>query len=208
MSQYHSLPTGFGISLPAWFRDVAEELPTHITVPEQRARIVNELAARNIAEGTGGPFAALVLDQADGAVVSAGVNLVLQSGLASAHAEVVALSLAQARTGSWNLGATAEDDRILVVNAQPCVMCLGSLIWSGVHALDFAASGADVQRITGFDEGPVPQDWRDQLTMRGIAVHAGRLEAEAHAVLKDFRDRVENGATTLYNGGSKVRNVS
>jgi tRNA(Arg) A34 adenosine deaminase TadA len=198
---YNEFPTGFGVDLPAWFRDVQRELPDRIADPDDRSRLVIDLAQRNIIEGTGGPFAALVVDAADGTIVSAGVNLVLQSGLASAHAEVVALSLAQTRTGSWNLGADPSEDRILVVNAQPCLMCLGSLIWSGVRTVGFAASGKDVERITGFDEGPVPVDWREQLQRRGIAVHSGRLEQEAHAVLHDFADRVAIGTATLYNGG-------
>jgi tRNA(Arg) A34 adenosine deaminase TadA len=43
----------------------------------------------------------------------------------------MALSLAQARLGRWDLGASDADDLELVVNWRPCIMCYGSLIWSG-----------------------------------------------------------------------------
>ncbi|MFE2676075.1 nucleoside deaminase [Streptomyces hygroscopicus] len=124
---------------------------------------MNRITARTVEEGTGGPFAALVLDSDTGDVVSAGVNLVLSANVAPAHAEVVALSLAQTRVGDWNPGTDPARPRALVVNAQPCVMCLGTLIWSGVKALDFSVPGFEAERITGFDEGPVPADWREQL---------------------------------------------
>jgi tRNA(Arg) A34 adenosine deaminase TadA len=64
-----------------------------------RMRLCHRLAERNHWEGSGGPFAALVIDSECGEVISAGVNLVLGSGLSPAHAEVVALSLAQSRLG-------------------------------------------------------------------------------------------------------------
>ncbi|HEY9293277.1 MAG TPA: nucleoside deaminase [Microlunatus sp.] len=193
--------TGFDVRLPEWLRRAAQGLPSHVPDPDDRIRTVNALAARNIVEGSGGPFAAMVVDRDGGAVVSLGVNLVPEVDLAIAHAELIALSLAQARTGSWNLGAHADRVRTLVINAQPCAMCLGALIWSGIGEVEFAAAGADVERITGFDEGPVPPDWREQLERRGIAVHTGRLESEALAVLEDFRIRVAEQDATLYNGG-------
>ncbi|WP_210414773.1 nucleoside deaminase [Microlunatus elymi] len=194
------LVTEFSIRLPGWLRTELARLPGHIADRDDRIRIVNELAGRNIAEGTGGPFAALVVERDSGKLLSAAVNLVPEVDLALAHAEMIALSLAQAHIGSWNLGADPARAHSLVINAQPCAMCLGALIWSGIGELEFAASGADVERITGFDEGPVPPDWREQLESRGIAVHAGRSAAEALVVLQDFRARVAEGSATLYNG--------
>jgi len=76
-----------------------------------------------------------VVNTADGEVVSAGVNLVLSSGLSAAHAEVVALSLAQLRVGTWDLGAQDAADRELVVNWRPCAQCYGATMWSGVRRL-------------------------------------------------------------------------
>ena len=38
----------------------------------------------------------------------------------------------------------------LVVNAQPCAMCFGSLLWSGIRSVVTGASGEEVESITGF----------------------------------------------------------
>ena len=194
------LPTGYRVDLPPWLLAEQQAIPERLTDAAERIRLVNRLAARTVAEGTGGPFAALVVERGTGEVVAAGVNLVLHSNLATAHAEVVALSLAQTRTGHWNLAGKGAE-RMLVVNAQPCVMCLGALIWSGVRAVEVSATSADVVSATGFDEGPVPADWQAQLEQRGIAVATGLLRDESLAVLRDFRRQVEQGQAVLYNGG-------
>jgi len=193
-----SHPDAFGVDLPVWLREEIAAMPPRVPDAQERMRFVLHLAARSVEEGTGGPFAAMVLDRANGEVVSVGTNLVTGSGLSAAHAEVVTLSLAQARLGTHDLGAHGAEGLVLVISAQPCAMCLGAVIWSGVRAVDIAALGADVERITGFDEGPVPADWRAQLEDRGIAVTTGRCEAEALAVLEDYRARVDAGSSTLY----------
>lgn len=203
MTQRDTMPTGYAVTLPAWFQEAQRALPTRVSDPDERARLVNLLAARNIEEGSGGPFAALVIDRDTDAVLAAGVNLVLRANLATAHAEVVALSLAQTRVGHWNLAQGSAAGPLVVVNAQPCVMCLGALIWSGAGALECSVEGAEVERITGFDEGPVPTDWRDQLLARGITVETGRLRSASVAVLQDFRERVDAGTVPLYNARSQ-----
>ncbi len=91
-----------------------------------RMRLVHRLADRNHREGTGGPFAALVANADTGEILSVGVNLVLATNLSSVHAEVVAICLAQARLGTWDLGGTGRPATELVVNWRPCVMCYGA----------------------------------------------------------------------------------
>ncbi|MFC0673252.1 nucleoside deaminase [Brachybacterium hainanense] len=193
------LPRSFGVDLPAWLREEVAAMPPRVPDPVERMRFVVHLSARSVEEGTGGPFAAMVVDRRTDRVVSVATNVVPSSGLSIAHAETVALSLAQTRLGTWDLGADGAD-HVLITSAQPCAMCLGALIWSGARAVDIAALGSDVEAITGFDEGPVPADWREQLERRGIAVETGRCEAEALAALRGFRTRLDEGGTVLYNG--------
>ena len=192
-------PTELRVGVPDWLRDAHAAVPERLPTRAERFALVNALAARNIEEGTGGPFAAAVVDEETGDVLSIGVNLVLHSNVSSMHAEVVTLGLAHSRTGSWNLGRDVGHRRVLVVNAQPCVMCLGALLWSGVSALEFAADGSTVERITGFDEGPVPADWRAQLVERGIDVHQEQ-DTGAEVALERYRALVESGTTARYNG--------
>ncbi len=177
----------FTASLPPW---LIEELPALAEAPppataEERVRLVNRLADRNWRAGNGGPFAAIVVDAASGALVSVGVNVVLATGLSSVHAEVMALSLAQRALGRWDLGADGADLE-LVVNWRPCVMCFGATMWSGVRALTIAGEGAEVEELTGFDEGPMPEDWIGEFERRGIRVSVGVGHDEAIDVFRAF----------------------
>ncbi|HEY0663169.1 MAG TPA: nucleoside deaminase, partial [Thiobacillaceae bacterium] len=49
-----------------------------------------------------------------------------------------------------------------------------------------AARGEDVVAL-GFDEGPKPADWIEELRGRGITVSGDVLREEARAVLADYR---------------------
>jgi tRNA(Arg) A34 adenosine deaminase TadA len=182
-----ALASTFTPSLPPW---LIQELPALAEAPppataEERMRLVNRLADRNWRAGNGGPFAAIVVDAASGALVSVGVNVVLATGLSSVHAEVMALSLAQRALGRWDLGAEGAELE-LVVNWRPCVMCYGATMWSGVRALTIAGEGAEVEELTGFDEGPMPEDWIGEFERRGIRVSVGVGHDDAIDVFRAF----------------------
>jgi tRNA(Arg) A34 adenosine deaminase TadA len=185
----------FGAELPAWVDDEVEAARADLGTDEGRMRLLNRLAERNVAEGSGGPFAALTVHRGTGEVVAAGVNLVLASGLSSLHAEVVTISVTQARLGTWDLGAL-EDPLELWVNWRPCAMCYGATLWSGVHGLVIAGDGPELEALTGFDEGPMREDWAAQLESRGIAVRIGVLRDEAVAVFERY---AANPDKTVYN---------
>lgn len=187
------LATEFTLRLPDWLVREIPGLPSHVETPERQMALVHRLADRNWREGNGGPFAAIVVDHATGALVSVGVNVVLGTGISSGHAEVVALGLAQARLGTWDLGA--DRDLALVVNWRPCVQCYGATLWSGVTHLVVAGDGPELERLTHFDEGPMVTDWAAQFEARGIAVTQDVLRDEA---LEVYRAYGESGAT-VYN---------
>ncbi|WP_296665937.1 nucleoside deaminase [Demequina sp.] len=187
------LATSFTITLPAWLGALLPDLPSHLATPEEQMALVHRLADRNWREGNGGPFAAIVVDAATGELVSVGVNVVLASGVSSGHAEVTALGLAQARLGTWDLGA--HRNLALVVNWRPCVQCYGATMWSGVTRLVVAGDGPELERLTHFDEGPMVADWAAQFEARGISVVQDVLRDEALAV---FRAYGESDAT-VYN---------
>ena len=73
--------------------------------------------------------------------------------LSLAHAEMVAVSLAQSAIGNWNLGSTG--DAQLVTSCEPCAMCFGAVPWSGVSSIIWGASKEDAEE-RGFDEGDKP----------------------------------------------------
>jgi tRNA(Arg) A34 adenosine deaminase TadA len=191
--------SGYSIALPAWTEDALIDVPEVIGDPEDRMRVVHALAERNWREGNGGPFAALVAESDSGRIVSIGVNVVLASGVSSAHAEVTALALAQRTVGGWDLGGDGRPDHELVVNWRPCVQCYGAVRWAGVRRLVVAGSGPELERLTGFDEGPMREDWAAQFQARGIEVHDGVLRDEAIATFARYRDGVAAGGITVYN---------
>ncbi len=181
-----AIATAFSASLPAWLIDDFDAIAARpLSSVDERMSLVNELADRNWRAGNGGPFAAIVVDAASGALVSVGVNVVLESGLSGTHAEMMALSLAQRAVGGWDLGADGADLE-LVVNWRPCVMCYGATMWSGVRALTIAGAGAEVEQLTGFDEGPMPDDWAGEFERRGIRVSVGVGHDEALEVFRAF----------------------
>jgi len=176
----------FTLSLPDWAIAALNELPTHLPTLEERMTAVIEFSRQNFVRGTGGPFAAGVFERDSGRLVVIGVNRVVASRCSSAHAEIMALSLAQARLGVYDLGGPGLPAHQLVVNWRPCAMCYGAVPWSGVRSLVVAGEGPELEAITGFDEGPVHPDWRSELERRGIEVIGDVLRDEAIAVYREF----------------------
>lgn len=190
-----TFPARIELDVPDWLRAENQALPDTLRTLEERMAVVNRLADRNHREGNGGPFAALVVDTATGRPVAAGVNLVLSSGLSSAHAEVVTLSLAQLVLRQWDLGAAASTHQ-LVVNWRPCAMCYGAVLWSGIRELVVAGDGPELEALTGFDEGPMRPDWAAQFEQRGIRVTQDVLRDEAIDVFRRYGGRTD---TLVYN---------
>lgn len=181
------MESGFSIRLPAWLRNYGDAAGPLETV-EQRMRFVIGLSRRNIEEGTGGPFAAAVFEQDTDRLVSIGVNLVMSEALSIAHAEMVAISLAQRAIGSGCL-----KECVLYASCQPCAMCLGAVPWSGVEGIVCGAREEDA-RAVGFDEGDKPDDWPAALRRRGIRVTLDVLRDEAREVLQTY----QKGSGTIY----------
>ena len=176
------------LSLPDWASSEFKQLPEYIPDLEERMKLVLHFALLNIQHNSGGPFAAGVFEKETGKVISLGVNRVVASNCSSAHAEVIALSLAQQHLDQWDLGGKNQPVYQLVVNWRPCAMCYGATLWSGIRSLAIAGSGPELEQITGFDEGPVPKDWQEELTRRGIEVIDNILNKDAIAVFRTFRD--------------------
>ena len=195
----------FTVSLPDWVVQEQNKLPSHLPLLEDRMRMVIRFSQYNIDQQTGGPFAAGVFECETGKLIAIGVNRVVQSNVSSAHAEIVALSLAQQKLGSWDLGKQSLPAMQLVVNWRPCAMCYGAVIWSGIRSLAVAGSDDTCERITGFDEGPIHPEWKSELSKRGIKLQDGLLYGEAKKVFETFRDRgqlVYNASRPLTNFGT------
>lgn len=171
--------------LPAWVRPFLLDWQSPLTAIEQRMRLAIALSRESVQQKTGGPFGAVVVNDQSGELVSVGINLVTTAGLSIAHAEMVALSLAQLSVGQWNLSRTGPLQ--LVTSCEPCAMCFGALPWSGIKSLVCGARKQDAE-AAGFDEGDKPREWVASLRRRGIEVQRGVLRPEAASVLAFYRD--------------------
>lgn len=183
------------LDLPEWAADAMNALPSHLPTPEERMAAVIEFSRQNFLQGTGGPFAAGVFERDSGRLLVIGVNRVMRYNCSSAHAEIMALSLAQKMLGTYDLGAEGLPAYELVVNWRPCAMCFGAVLWSGVRALTIAGDGPELEEITGFDEGPVAADWRGELARRGIALTEDVLREKALEAYREFA----TSQSTVYN---------
>jgi tRNA(Arg) A34 adenosine deaminase TadA len=175
-------PPPLVIGVPAWL-DEAVNWGTVYRSDEERMRLAIELARQNVLRGTGGPFGAGVFEAQGGRLVAAGVNSVTRLGNSVLHAETLAIMLAQARLGTWALNSPGGESYVLVTSCEPCAMCLGATLWSGVRGLVSGASKKDAHAV-GFDEGPVFAESWTYLEGRGVRVSRGVLRDEAAAVLQ------------------------
>jgi tRNA(Arg) A34 adenosine deaminase TadA len=182
------------IACPAWVDDVVRWTAPYATT-EDRTRLAIELARENVLRGTGGPFGAAVFETESGRVVGVGVNLVVPLDNSSLHAEIVAFMMAQAIRRSFTLQAAGLPEHALHTSCEPCAMCLGAVLWSGVRRVVWSATREDADSID-FDEGPVFNASYDYLRARGIEFVGGVLREEGRAVLELYGTR----GGTIYNG--------
>jgi len=149
----------------------------------------------NVEHGTGGPFGAAVFEAQSGRLVSVGMNSVVRLNNATLHGEMVAFMMAQQRVGSFTLNAPGLPAHELVTSCEPCAMCLGATLWSGVQRVVYGASREDASRLE-FEEGPVfPESYR-YLEERGLRIARDVLREEARTVLELYRA----GGGKIYNG--------
>ena len=92
------------LALPEWVEELVGEPDREYPTEEDRMRLAIELSRRNVERGTGGPFGAGVFDLSTSRLVAPGVNLVTATNLSVAHAEIVAIMIAQqlvSGTSTW-----------------------------------------------------------------------------------------------------------
>lgn len=180
---------------PSWLEVFLKKRGAVFQNRNERLRLVIELSHLNVANGTGGPFGAAVFDLQTGKLLAPGVNMVAGSKCSVAHAEIMAIMTAQQLVGHYDLAHGTNKQVELVTSTEPCAMCQGAIVWSGVSSLVYAARGIDACRI-GFDEGPKAANWISQFRKRGITVTGGVCRKEAVAVLRNYLKR----GGLIYNG--------
>lgn len=132
-----------------------------------------EMAANNVRSGTGGPFAALVVE--DGRIVGEGTNRVTTSNDPTAHAEILAIRSACEALGAFQLHGCE-----LYTTCEPCPMCLGAIYWARIDRIYYAATREDA-REAGFDDEYIYEELARPLSERRIEMVRALPEAASKA---------------------------
>ena len=144
-----------------------------------------QLELRERIKDGAGPFLAAIY-KPDGTLVAKAANSVLKDNCSHCHAEMNAIKAAEKALGTYDL---SKYDLSLYVTAEPCVMCMGGIMWSGIKAVYYGVPSKRVEEIAGFDEGYKP-GWIEAFAQRGIKVEGGIAQALGEDVLRKY---VEGG---------------
>ena len=98
----------------------------------------------------------------------------------TAHAEMVAITQAADRLGSWRL-----DDTTLFVTLEPCTMCAGAIVLARIPKLVFGAWDPKAGAA-----GSVMDIVRHSMLNHRVEVTAGVMENECGAILREFFARL------------------
>lgn len=102
------------------------------------------LAEKNVKDGSGGPFGAVIVK--DGKIVAQSSNSVTSTNDPTAHAEVSAIRLAAKELNSFDLSGC-----VIYTSCEPCPMCLGAIYWARISKIYYAGTRDDAEEI-GFDD--------------------------------------------------------
>jgi tRNA(adenine34) deaminase len=95
---------------------------------------------------------------------------------ATAHAEMVALTQAEAAVGDWRL-----TDCDLYVTKEPCVMCAGAIVHTRIRRVIFGCADP-----TGGAAGSMMNLLQMQSLNHRCQITSGVLQNECAAILQDF----------------------
>lgn len=182
------------IEYPDWVDEVVEWTRPYYS-DEDRMRLAIDVAQANVDHGTGGPFGAAIFETASGRVVSVGMNSVVRYNNCTLHGEMVAFMMAQKSVGSFTLKSSSLPRHELYTSCEPCAMCLGTTLWSGVQRVVYGATREDAT-ILNFEEGPVFPESYKYLEDRGIEIVRQVMRDEARKILELYRAK----SGRIYNG--------
>lgn len=160
-----------------------------------RMRLAIAVSRENVEKGTGGPFGSAIFEMETGRLVAVGMNSVVRLNNCILHGETFAFMMAQQVTGSFTLNSPTLPRHELHTSCEPCAMCLGATLWSGVRRVVYGATREDAT-ILKFEEGPVFPESYKYLEDRGIEIVRQVLREEAKAVLELYRSK----SGKIYNG--------
>jgi tRNA(Arg) A34 adenosine deaminase TadA len=173
------------LEYPGWVRRKVDWLRPRFG-DRDRMRTALDVAHENVLQTGGLPFGAAIFDDTTGMLLAVGMNCVDACGSSVMHAEVVAIMLTQAKLGRTDLGPPGKC--ALYSSCEPCVMCLGAILWSGIPRVVWSARQDDADRA-GFPTGLSSEPLIEQMRNGGITLDAAVLRDEGRALLDSNRQR-------------------
>ena len=128
-----------------------------------------------------GPFMAAIYN-AKGKLIAKEVNTVVRHACSHNHAEMNVIAAAERKLKTYDL---SSHNLKLYITAEPCIMCLGGILWSGIKEIYYGVPSDKVEKILGFDEGFKPH-WFDEFKKRGITVYGNIAVPAGVKVLKEY----------------------
>lgn len=149
-----------------------------------------EIASTNVSRETGGPFGTAIYQRSKktgkAKLFAVGANRVTLLNNSTLHGEMVAIQFAQKKLSSYSLRKGPLDtEYILCTSCEPCCMCLGGTLWSGMHEMWCSATKSDAEAI-GFDEGPVYPKSYTHLEDNGCKIKFNMLQEKGAKVLQRY----------------------
>ena len=150
---------------------------------QKAEQIINDLQTElknYIAKGSG-PFLAAIYDENNN-LIAKKANSVINETCSHNHAEMNTIKEAEKVLNTYDLSSY---NLKLYVTAEPCIMCLGGIMWSGIKEVYYGVSSKRVEEITGFDEGFKP-NWLEEFAKRGITVYGEIAIEYGEKVLQEY----------------------
>ena len=150
--------------------------------PDDLIRLAIEVASSGSPEDL--PIAAILVDRF-GSVIASSRNAIIQSGEATAHAELLVI-------GSLDLSTFKCDAETmtLVVTLEPCPMCAWAIRSVGIGRVIFGAYNPQYGAA-----GSVYDLLRDRRHGRRVEVFGGVLEEECQQLLGDAFSNIRNNGS-------------
>jgi tRNA(Arg) A34 adenosine deaminase TadA len=183
------------ITLPPWLWFLYHSLQDkEFEDKDEMINVAIDIASQNVAEKTGGPFGTAIFERdlttGKSKLFCVGANRVTTLNNSTLHGEMVAIQFAQKKLKHYSLrqGSSAgTKEYILCTSCEPCAMCLGGTLWSGMHEMWCSATKDDAEAI-GFNEGPVFPESYKQLEASGCKVTRNMMRTKGQKVLQKYAE--------------------
>ena len=172
---------------PSIYKNIISNEPVSEAKVEKASKIIAELQQDILsftAKGAG-PFVAAVYDDKDNLIIKT-TNTVVNETCSHNHAEMNAIREVEKLYGTYDL---SNQNLSLYITAEPCMMCIGAIMWSGIKQVFYGIPSVTVEKITGFDEGFKPE-WINEFKKRGIIVYGNIVPELGEIALRTY---IENG---------------